>query len=482
MAYLMKLLFPNTIDKFQDDFSIKIIEQKPIILNNINSIINSITNIYNKEESKKNDYTLAANHCFIYNNESDGQELDQLYIDYIYKLNVEQCKGLEFELVIVYNFFSSSKFQGLWHKMFANLTGGINKNINDTSFVQLGILLSEEKISNLIQTLKLNKIYNDLDSEEKIKDKIKDELKSFVYPLDLNYKYDKHEIFEFCSELKQFYVIITRAKTFLAFYETNLNEDRAGFYKFMKSNNINLIVDEDNNQNKNSFLENVNDYFKAIQLTVKSPKELRILGNDEFNEGHFSRANYLHKIGEHKLLMAISEVFHKEELLNEKINMYYEDNFELIKINKELINDITYIIQEIEKDPDNALGNDNNKINEEYILGKMISIKGKSLTFLKKYDEAIELYEKYDKIYNNRNELGMIYYKYTKNYKKAFEYFNSINNYKYALNSIIEMRNIPEIFNYINKNASYFGIAKYNEIYIKYTILILEDILLKEKF
>ena len=107
MAYLMKLLFPNTIDKFQDDFSIKIIERKPIFLNNINLIIDKITN---KDENNNNhDYTLTANHCFIYNSEKDGDELNRSYGDDIYKLNVEQSKGLEFEIVIAYNFFSSSK-------------------------------------------------------------------------------------------------------------------------------------------------------------------------------------------------------------------------------------------------------------------------------------------------------------------------------------------------------------------------------------
>ena len=106
MAYFIRECFPNTLDKFQDDFSIKIIKQKPIILNNINSIINNITNnqLKNDEktnknkdneenkDNKKNDYTLAANHCFIYNNELDGKELDKLYGENIYKLNVHQSK------------------------------------------------------------------------------------------------------------------------------------------------------------------------------------------------------------------------------------------------------------------------------------------------------------------------------------------------------------------------------------------------------
>ena len=41
------------MEKFQDDFSLKIIEQKPIILNNINLIINNIIKNKNKDENKK---------------------------------------------------------------------------------------------------------------------------------------------------------------------------------------------------------------------------------------------------------------------------------------------------------------------------------------------------------------------------------------------------------------------------------------------
>ena len=260
MAYLMKLLFPNTLDEFQDDFSIKVIDQKPIILHNINLIIQNITNSQNNNGGK--DYTLAANHCFIYSNEEEGQQLNNLYGDNIYKLNIEESKGLEFEMVIVYNFFSSSKFQKLWNKIFKKLKGGKNNDINSSSLVQLNNILCQENIESLINTLNLMDLYSDLEgkvknqkqnmknnekTEEKdeniyneIKKTIMNELKDFVYPINLNENYDKHEIFEFCSELKQFYVIITRPKTFLVFYESNLDRDRNEFFEFMKSEEIKI--------------------------------------------------------------------------------------------------------------------------------------------------------------------------------------------------------------------------------------------------
>ena len=504
MAYLIRLLFPNTIDKFQDDFSLKIIDQKPIILKNLNLIIDNIKNIKNKDEIKNNkikeennyykknndnkindeneeeededdDYTLAANHCFIYNSEKDGEELNKLYGDSIYKLNVEETKGLEFEMVIVYNFFSSSKFQGLWNKIFKNINinNEFNDSINQSSKIQLRNILCQENINVLLETLNLKKIYPSYspDKSGQIEEKIINELNDFVYPNCLNYNYDIHEIFEFCSELKQFYVIITRPKTFLVFYETNLNKERSGFYELMKSKKINLIVSEDSISQK-EFLENVSKYFENINLTVKSPKKLRILGNDEFNEGHYSRATYLYNLGNHTLLKLISEVFCNEEILDEKISIYGENSQEINYYNKNIINSITSIIKEIEKNEKNLeviFGNDKNRINIEKTFEKMIDLKAKSLIYLKRYDESIELYKKYNNKYHKENQLGMIYYKYKENYQLAFKCFELVKNYKYALNSLIEMRDYSMVFDYTNKIASYLGIIRFNDIYIKYT-------------
>ena len=462
MAYLMKLLFPNTIDKFHDDFSLKILDQKPILLNNIDLIINNITN-----NQKNEDYTLSANHCFIYNSECDEKELNRLYKDKIYKLNIEEAKGLEFEMVIVYNFFSSSKYQGLWNQIFQKLKGGINASINETSRVQLTSILCQENIINLIETLNLKNIYPDLKPEE-IKDKLIEELKDFVYPIDLNNEYDRHEIFEFCSELKQFYVIITRPKTFLVFYENKLNRERRGFYDFMQSKAINLITTE-NETSQKQFLENVSQYFFKINLIVKSPKELIILGNNEFNEGHYSRAIYLYKIGEHKNLTLISEIFYNEEILNEKINIEGEEISQLKSYYNSILEDINTIMNELEKkNLDEIIGKEENKINIKNVFEKMIRLKGKCLIYFKKYDEALTFYKKYNNNNAYENEIGNIYFYNKENFQLAYDSFKSIRNYSMALKSVMKMNKIDKILNYTNEISSYLGIIEYNNIYKKY--------------
>mgnify|MGYP003430202878 CR=1 FL=1 len=46
------------------------------------------------------------------------------------------------------------------------------------------------------------------------------EKKNYIYPKKKeDFTFDIHKYFEFCTELKKFYVLISRPKTFLLFYE-----------------------------------------------------------------------------------------------------------------------------------------------------------------------------------------------------------------------------------------------------------------------
>ena len=84
---------------------------------------------------------------------------------------IEECKGLEYDIVIVYNFFSSSKFRSLWDRLFReeNLTESEN-DYND-SIIELEKILLKENLSELIKSLGLVQFYENLTNSE-IKDKI----------------------------------------------------------------------------------------------------------------------------------------------------------------------------------------------------------------------------------------------------------------------------------------------------------------------
>jgi hypothetical protein len=216
----------------------------------------------------------------------------------------------------------------------------------------------------------------------------------------------------------------------------------------MKSQNINLIVEEDNDENSQSnFINKVSEYFQKIKLTVSSPEELRKLGNNEFNEAHYLRAIYLYKKGKNKFLSLISEIFNNEELLNQEININNENYSGINHLSIKIVDNISKALELYEKSKNNLgkiIGHQNNKINIIKVIGKLMDFKGRSLVLLKKYDEAIECYKNHN---DNKNyELGIIYYKYKKSYQLAFKCFDSIKNYKYALKSLKKMNDYEYLF------------------------------------
>ena len=81
-------------------------------------------------------------------------------------------------MVIVYNFFSSSKFQGLWDKIFRNLKGVKNESINNSAKLQLETILYQENISYLIETLHLENIYKAVNDVINRTNKMKNNIKN----------------------------------------------------------------------------------------------------------------------------------------------------------------------------------------------------------------------------------------------------------------------------------------------------------------
>ena len=187
---------------------------------------------------------------------------------------------------------------------------------------------------------------------------------------------------------------------------------------------------------------------------------------------------FLYNQANNDLLYTISEIFYNEENVEERINLYNDKSKELKEISDKIIENGLNLLDKNEKyNLYNIIPQDNNRINIDKILDKLIIIIGKNLVFLEKYKEAREFYQEKKMI----TEAGMICLKYEKNYEKAFEIFDSISNYKYALDSLKLLKNYTELLYYTNKIASYLGIISYNDIYIKYTNLYFSSFLIKRK-
>ena len=273
MAYFMRECFPNTLDKFQDDFSIKITEHKPMLVNNIKTLFD----IFDDENvNLVKNLTLSSLHCFICRDKKIKKKL----IKYnVMPRTIEESKGLEYDIVIVYNFFSSSPFYSLWDKLFREENLGESSNEFKSIIINLENILAKENLKQLVNSLGLEKLYKN-NNEEKIRKKIINELKCMKYPF-LKSEFDVHTNFDFCSELKQFYVIITRPRTFLLFFE---ERDIQNFAFLNRMINNGIIKDLSQNRNNNNYIDEIIDYYEANNMLCKNKQEMKRFGDKKFNE------------------------------------------------------------------------------------------------------------------------------------------------------------------------------------------------------
>ena len=130
----------------------------------------------------------------------------------IYIQSIEETKGLEYEIVIISDFFSKSPFINEWNLFFKNMSLKNGNDIINDSIHEIINILGNENIENLRKSINLTYSIN-INS-------IIEEVKQFIYPKYVKSNFDQHKLFEFCSELKKLYVAITRARTFIIFFET----------------------------------------------------------------------------------------------------------------------------------------------------------------------------------------------------------------------------------------------------------------------
>ena len=128
---------------------------------------------------------------------------------------------------------------------------------------------------------------------------ILNEHESFIYPK-LMKSFDTHTIFNFCSELKQLYVMITRAITFLIFYE----EHESSFLTYCCQNGLiscdNRIIAED-----------INDYLSKKRFEVTSPEELKQSAYKAWDKKNYSLAAFLFwKAGDNNKLCYLKYMKH----------------------------------------------------------------------------------------------------------------------------------------------------------------------------
>ena len=446
MAYFMKECFPNTLDKFQDDFSIKVTEHLPmLIIDNSNNEKESIFFIFNEEKTSDDlakNLTLSSNHCFICR---DKETKSKLIKKNVLPRTIEESKGLEYDIVIVYNFFSKSPFSSLWDKLFRDDNLDDYNDDYKSSVLELKNILAKENIEQLIKSLRLTQYYEDM-GEKEIKKKIIREVEKLKYP-SLKKEFDIHSNFDFCSELKQFYVLITRPRTFLLFYEENINSNFS-FYKRMINNNIIKKVEK---ADKVNYIDEIMRYYEENQMICKNKEEMKKFAEKKMMEEKYEDAAYFFgKAGEKSYQKKAIIYFFFEKIKEDKRNHKLSIN-EFKELNKEIISKI----KELKSEP--RVFQDNENIEAFCYLN------------LNEYDKALKLFKE-KKMYN---EVGEIYFEKKYEFEEAFKYFQKAGNISYAIKSIIKSDkkgHLLKLFDYINIETIYsnLGLSEYYNIYEKY--------------
>ena len=272
---------------------------------------------------------------------------------------------------------------------------------------------------------------------EEIKDSIKDEIyNAYKEKLNLSYKGAlddelRHKLFNMCSELKELYVAITRARTCLFFYDEDLNVYPL-FCKILKNLNI---ISKNNDQEEST--QYAIDYLYEHLL---DEKEFKLIAEDNFKTGNYKKAVFYFSILKDKKMEYKSLIYLKFKEL-QKMESKQEKSHEIEDKKNELLDLI------------------NNNIN----LLDDLDILGNIYIYLKEYEKALEFFENK----KDKRSCGIIY-KLKKQYKEAYKIFEEIKEHGLAIECLILSNDYIKLFNYIRQNKEIFDMEHFTNYFKKY--------------
>ena len=414
------LLFPNTLDKVKCDFTKDISGYQPSIITDLDSFIKKLTGEENEinnngKSNNKKEFTFAFNHCFICRNIDAEKNLSEKYNKKILTSTVTESKGMEFEIVIIYNFFKDAYpfVLNLWSKVLTHMKFEKAENQN---------------IQNIQKELEYEEI------EQRIKDEVYNIFKEKINPTYNDVLDDelRHKLFNMCSELKELYVAITRAKTSLFFYD----EEQSVYPLFIKILRQFNIINKEEDQDKS--IEYAIDYLSEHLL---DENELKLIAEDNFRIGNYKKAEFYFNILKDEKMSKKALVFSKfEEIQKIKNNNKIRKQF--IRANNEILDIIK--TNKIPMDDSDIIG-------EVYINLNM-------------NEEAL----KYFNEKKNKKKCGLIYQSIGQ-YKEAFNLFKELKEYGLAIECLVSEEDYIKLFRYIISNQNIFNIEHFLDYYKKYS-------------
>ena len=460
---MIKTFFSHTLDKVRMDFStqvgggekpylipseIKISESKKIFYKNLelkeiktgfDYFLKGLTenNLFLDDPKSIINISFSVNHCVICRNNNVVKELNKKYNNKIFCSTAFESKGLEYEIVILYNFFKDSLpfVKEIWTY--------ILKNIN-----------VKQVENNYLYLIKQNLDFEGFPSS------IKDQIYSifnqkFNIELSNNFNY-QFSIYNFCSELKELYVAITRAKSRLYIYEEDKDILRLFMQKIFNydiisqeifnqkkdgddTNKFKLILNQEDNYNLLN--KKVNGCLKFINNNRLTKENLLKTAQDEYNQNNeynYKKALYLFQVLNEETMKTKCEInlkFIEMQKLKGAENPQIKDQY--ISLNQEifeLIKKINY---------------DDNK-----------QIKGEILLNLERFDEALNYFINK----NNYKKCGIVLIKQNK-YEDALNYFIKGKEYSFAVSCLIEIKNYQRLYYFLLQNRDEFDLEHIQYFY-----------------
>ena len=288
---LIQLYFPHTIDKLKREIS-DLEGPKPIILEGYTpeDLISMMTN-----HSESNKSTFGSNQVVIVRTQEAKNNLP-FFLKHSLCLTVFETKGLEFEDVILYDFFSDSKWDKHW------------RIINDVCVT-----------------------YQQIESKNKLIDSDDEDEREIPIVTTTREREDIDRNFNLLwSELKHLYVAVTRAKTRLFIYDSD-GKNKEAMYDYWKSMDL-VDICVKGREYEHPTLRNA---FNTIQSEEESKEMWRAMGIKLFRQKFYSSVvQCFEKSGDEDLKTRTLGYMYADEasnLMSDSETLLYEG-----KINKSL--------------------------------------------------------------------------------------------------------------------------------------------------
>ena len=415
--------FENVENKTGFDYFLKGLTDNNLFLDDEKAIIN---------------ISFSVNHCVICRNNDVVKQLNKKYNNKIFCSTVYESKGLEYEIVIIYNFFKDSLpfINEIWKYILKNIRFSEVEN-NYLTFVKQNL-----DYENISQSIK-EEIYTVFKQKYNVE-----------FPPNIS---EQFSLFNFCSELKEFYVAITRAKSRLFIYEENMDILKLFLERI---NDLNILVQEifiknkekKEENNKFNLIENFGDNYNLLNKRIiglvkflnksKTTKEkLYKTAFDEYNqdnEYNYKKAFYLFQV--------INEDIMKNKCL---INIKYIEMQRIKGSKNQMINEKYIKINDEILDLINKINFDDDK-----------QIKGEVLINLEKYDEALNYFISK----NNYKKCGIVLMK-QKKYEEALDYFIKGKEYSFSVNCLKELEQYERLYLFLLQNKEQFDLEHIQYFY-----------------